>query len=56
MALARADELQHQGDVEGSHVWRQLADEIERGGISAEPSRFDARRRFVPRHVSDAGA
>jgi hypothetical protein len=37
MALTRAHELQQQGDLEGSQVWRQLADEIEHGGTSAGP-------------------
>jgi hypothetical protein len=35
MALTRAHELQQRGDLEGSQVWRQLADEIERGGTPA---------------------
>jgi hypothetical protein len=34
MALTRAHELQQRGDLEGAQVWRELADEIERGGIS----------------------
>jgi hypothetical protein len=34
MALTRAHELQQRGDLEGSQVWRQLADEIEHGGTS----------------------
>jgi len=31
VALTRAQELQQEGDMTGASVWRELADEIERG-------------------------
>jgi hypothetical protein len=38
VALTRAHELQQKGDLDGASVWRDLADEIERGQAPEQPT------------------